>query len=1229
MKRQIATIAITLAVLSVALCSIAVISEDTDASTISDADGLKSEISSIVDQAKNQLSATTYEITLSDNVEITVDSLLFDFTGISSNVTLNFNIGSKDNGATITINGSEPYGMKFINASSSNLKITLKYGTVFDQRTYSGDDSSTLEIVGSGALGGTTTVMTNTLKLESEVSSGANASVISMSGGVSYTSNTSSSTSSDVDGVTGVRMITSTTDVKSTSFVLYFSSTIDVIGDGIVSEGEKLSTITLNKETSVVSESGNAVTSSNSKVSVKNMSLSAGKNGVCLESGEIIVTGGTISGKESAIDAEAGVIGSISGGKFNHVVDQSLFEENYACSYYPDSEGYYCLSYVGSDAQAKLDGVGYKEVGEAQTAASMITDRTPTIQLLNDVGLEDGWSPSFSNNIIIDLNGNDWFMGYTRSQVTGISLEITGTGTISSPADVAFDVRGSTDSNSKDYSVLIIGKDVKVVGNTAITVFPVNGAAYGVRIDIAGTLETTDDSYPLCIQGEVNKTGSNAPIINVESTAIIDGKNGTGIYAAGYGTWNINGKISGGTGIELRAGTLNVFDDAIIEATATSFKETANGSGTTITGAGIAVSQHTFNPSIQVNIHGGDISGLYALYEKDLQNSDGTDNITMDVSGGTFTGKTASISSQNVTEFLSGGTFLRENEDGSKSADESLNNTSYLEDNRTISDTGGVSLAGAVAKLKDKEYSSLATAVAEADDGDVITLIENTTESITIPSGKNIILDLGTFTITNETGKHTITIESGANLTIIGTGTVDNVSHSCGAVVNNGTFTLVSGTLTRSEEAGSSPSDSGGNSWYVVDNHGTMVVKGGTIEADGDFSSLIRNIGTSDNDRASLTIEDGFVSNKFNTVKNDDYGDLTITGGTIESERQAVQNWADAEILGGTMNGEVHTYTYQDVAASLTVDGNAVINGNLCAIEYILSGESLDSTTDPTINIKGGTINGTLSTMSYDAGTKTYETLEGGETWEYAWFDVSGGTFTKAVEDRFVADGTILVPNENGSYGTITTEDALIQNSGTTIAPIVTDDSSYVLTSSGPHDDVTVTIQFPDGTIVINGDFQKGAYTVILEDAETLADGMEAGFHIYTGDIVIDSITVTVKVPVDDGYRLTSALIYHQKDGSEIDAVGFEPDSFTGDGTVTFTTNTNSHYWIDATFEAVQTGPDFPPIWDDDDDYVPPVVPSQTDDSNDDDTTTIVACAAVAVVAALMAAFLIIERRRN
>lgn len=1227
MNKQIAAITITLGVLLVALCSFIIVSEETDASTISDTESLESKINSIVNQAKNQTSDTTYDIILSDNATIVVDSLLFDFTGINSDVKLNFTMGSKDNGATITISGDESYGLKFINASSSKLEITLKYGTIIDQRTYQGDSSSTLEIVGSGALGGTTTVMTNTLKLVSEVKDGTNVSVISMSGGVSYTSNTSSNTSSDIDGTTGVRMITSNADVKPTSFVLYYSSTIDVVGDGIVSEGNKLSTITLNKETSVISESGNAVTSSNSKVSVKNMTLNAGKSGVYLESGEIAVTGGTISGKESAIDTKPGVIGSISGGKFNHIVDSSLFEENYACSDYPDSEGYYCLSYIGPDAEAKLDGVGYKDVRDAQTAASMITDRTPTITLLNYVGLDDGWSPSFSNDIIIDLNGNNWYMGYTRTNVSGINMEITGAGTITSPADVAFDVRGSTDSNNKDYTVLIIGKDVKIVGKSAVVVFPENESAYGVRIDIAGTLETLDNSYPLCIQGEVKKTGSNVPVINIESTAVIDGKIGTGIYAAGYGIWNIDGKISGATGIELRSGTLNVFDDAEIIATAELFSETPNGSGTTVVGAGIAVSQHTSNPSIQVNIHGGDISGLYALYEKDLQNNVGTDGIMMDITGGTFTGKTASVSSQNVTGFLSGGIFLKENEDGSKSGDKSLNSTNYLENDRTVSDTGSVSLEGAVAKLNDKEYLTIASAIAEANDGDVISLIDYTTESITIPSGVNIILDLGTFTVTNETDKHTITIESGADLTIIGTGIIDNVSHKKAAVYNLGTVTLESGTLTRSAEASTSPSNNGNNSYYVVHNNGTFNMNGGTITQNGYYSSLFANKSENGstpvfNMTAGTLNQEGFIA-----LKNEETGTVNISGGNVIcSEDQSLQNWGTATISGGELTGMVTTFSYTqdntDYQATTNIEGG-IINGDVRSWKYI--NKDVHANTAPEINVTGGTINGSFEAIERGENGTPVTQVDFAES----GIIVSGGTFSEPVPEDCVSDKAIIVPNENGTYGAISTDDADIQSSGVVETPIESDSPTYNLTSAGDYQDVTVTIVFPEGTIVISGDFQKGSYPITLEEVTSLADGMEAGFHIVTDDIVIDFIMVTVQVPVGDDQRMTSAIVYHQAENSQtIDSQGFSPDSFTEDGTIVFTTGTNSYYWIDATLETVQTEPDFPPIWDDDDEYIPPIVPTQPEGPGDDDTTTIVACAAAAVVAALIAAYLIIDRRQ-
>ena len=138
----------------------------------------------------------------------------------------------------------------------------------------------------------------------------------------------------------------------------------------------------------------------------------------------------------------------------------------------------------------------------------------------------------------------------------------------------------------------------------------------------------------------------------------------------------------------------------------------------------------------------------------------------------------------------------------------------------------GAQAANNVAKVGDVEYSTLQEAINQAQNITVV-LIDDVTESVTIAQDKVITLDLGNYTITNVADKHTITNEG--TLTITGNGTIDNVSHKKGALVNKGTVTLKSGTLTRSKEAGSSPTNSGGNSWYVVDNNGgSFIMEGGT-----------------------------------------------------------------------------------------------------------------------------------------------------------------------------------------------------------------------------------------------------------------------------------------------------------------------------------------------------------------------------------------------------------------
>lgn len=204
-----------------------------------------------------------------------------------------------------------------------------------------------------------------------------------------------------------------------------------------------------------------------------------------------------------------------------------------------------------------------------------------------------------------------------------------------------------------------------------------------------------------------------------------------------------------------------------------------------------------------------------------------------------------------------------------------------------------------------------------------VKLAAETTKDVTIPAGANVTLDLNGHKLTNVSG-HTIT--NNGNLTVTGSGTVDNITHAKAALYNNtgATATLNGGTFTRSAEAGTvSPDSANGNSWYTVKNYGTMTINSNTtITNTGSHSSAIAN-GWYDASKAGsngeptriadavLTINGGNISGGKITVKNDDYGTLSITGGSLSqplSGLYCIYNANVTSISGGTVNGAVGSY---------------------------------------------------------------------------------------------------------------------------------------------------------------------------------------------------------------------------------------------------------------------------------------------------------------------------------
>ena len=267
-----------------------------------------------------------------------------------------------------------------------------------------------------------------------------------------------------------------------------------------------------------------------------------------------------------------------------------------------------------------------------------------------------------------------------------------------------------------------------------------------------------------------------------------------------------------------------------------------------------------------------------------------------------------------------------------------------------------------------------------------ITLQSDVSEDLTIPADKKIVLDLGGFKLTNVSG-HTIT--NNGTLTIEGTGTVDNVTHARAAVYNNvgGTVTLNGGTYTRSKENGSNKVDSGGNSYYNIQNLGEMTINDGvTVRQTGNFSSMIASgfyDGTDETTNPKLVINGGTFSGGMNTIKNDDRGILEIHGGTFTNVRQAaLMNWNEATITGGsfTANG-AEAVIYNGYLNDAMDCGKLTISGG----EFTASGNSPviqqnDNLGLGPVQINGGTFTtGSGKIIGVGSGAKTDVTIVKGE----------------------------------------------------------------------------------------------------------------------------------------------------------------------------------------------------------------------------------------------------------
>ena len=330
-----------------------------------------------------------------------------------------------------------------------------------------------------------------------------------------------------------------------------------------------------------------------------------------------------------------------------------------------------------------------------------------------------------------------------------------------------------------------------------------------------------------------------------------------------------------------------------------------------------------------------------------------------EVSGGTF-------SNAVLPEYCADGYVPTKNEDG----------------------TYGVKVDTSVAEVNGVKYKTLQAAIDAAPRKATVKLLADTKENVTI-STPYVTLDLNGHTLNGSTGERKPALTITARVTVMDSSAAQT------------------GTIMREDTA----ENSGVSSHYVIDvqGGGWLTFESGTVKNDSGAggtkgASLVRVGDDSVAKYPGLNIKGGtFTQDNFIVIKVD-RGDLFLNGGTLNcANSYAVENWHRATIKGGTVNGNVSSWTYSSgLNSELTINGGTV-NGNVESVSYDGAEGKLAK-----VAITGGTVNGTLSTKRYGE--------EAAPSKDMATIEVTGGTFSSD-PTKYVVEDSAVTNNSDGTFG--------------------------------------------------------------------------------------------------------------------------------------------------------------------------------------------------------------------
>jgi len=223
---------------------------------------------------------------------------------------------------------------------------------------------------------------------------------------------------------------------------------------------------------------------------------------------------------------------------------------------------------------------------------------------------------------------------------------------------------GKTLTSTAAYGVMFCAKngnkitiDGTVEGSKLVGTLMITSGTDG-HIEVNGGTYESNQYCPIYVNGSVSSENSTVTVKNaiIKATNISSDQDmGCGVYLAGYSTsvfenCTITAPI---TGIEIRAGKLTL-NNCNVTGGNGEVTEDANGNGTTVTNAALAISQHTTKKPIEVTIDGGTFNGTAAVYQTDVQGT-GSADVKIAVKSGTFNGTISGETDGTIA--ISGGKF--------------------------------------------------------------------------------------------------------------------------------------------------------------------------------------------------------------------------------------------------------------------------------------------------------------------------------------------------------------------------------------------------------------------------------------------------------------------------------------------------------------------------------------------------------------------------------------------